>query len=255
MFALLIAGPVAALAVILLGRWLLPRRALIAAGIAIVVIGAAAVATIEWRYAPAHTLLVQMSAPLDRAGAVRTAVFRPMLSGPYDIWLEFDRKQDGEDFACLVGTPEAEAVCPRKDPDLALAWSVARDGAPVAGGATDWREWHSRQAALDPAYAAQRRAAYLAYRAKSLNPSDNWPRYHMLGTFGAETGRAYQVTLDVRQSAGALAALHPRLAIGLSGSVTKGLGSLALVFCLLCIVTGAMLLLFAIPRAPKVAQP
>ncbi|HEX4301625.1 MAG TPA: hypothetical protein VHZ78_02445 [Rhizomicrobium sp.] len=255
MLTLLIAGPLIAVLVVWLAPKLLPRRVFIALGIAIAALGAIAVAYVEWQYAPERTLLVQMPVALDRAATIASAPFAPHISGPYDIWLEFDRKQEGEDFACLTGDPGAEGVCPRRDPDLDLAWSVDEDGAPAARGATDWRDWHARQAALDPAEAARRRKAFEAYQAKSLDPSNNWPRYFKLGSFTGTAARQYRIALDIHKPAGALAALHPRLAIGLGAAATKGLGSLALVFCLICIVTGAMLLLRAIPRGSKGAPP
>lgn len=248
MLYLLIAGPLAGLAIVYLARKLLPRRALIALGFGIVVIGAATLGFVEWRYAPANTLPVQMPVDLAHAGAVRTPAFQVAVSGPYDLWLEFDRKQDGEDFACLTGDAGAEAVCPRRDPDLTVAWAVAAGGTPIAHGATDWSRWHAKQAALDPADAARRQKAYQAYRARSLDPSNNWPLYYRLGSFQAETGRAYSAALSLESPAGALAALHPRLAIGLGSEATKGLGAMALIFCLLCVLTGGALLLFAIPR-------
>ncbi len=248
MLTLLIAGPLIAILVVWLAPKLLLRRAFIALGIAIVTIGATAVAYVEWQYAPERTLLVQMPVALDRAGTIDSDSFAPHISGPYEIWLEFDRKQEGEDFACLTGDPGAEAVCPRKDPDLAVAWSVDEDSVTAARGATNWQDWHAKQAALDPAEAARRRKAFEAYQAKSLDPSNNWPRYLKLGSFNGTAARQYQVTLQILKPAGALAALHPRLAIGLAGAATRGIGTLALVFCLICIVTGAMLLLRAIPR-------
>jgi hypothetical protein len=248
MLTLIVAGSLTAIAAIYLVPKLLGRRALVALGIAVAVIGASAVAYVEWRYAPTNTLPVQMPVALDRAGTVRTPPFRVAVAGPYDLWLEFDRKQDGEDFACLTGDAGAEPVCPRKDPDLAVAWTVTAPSAPVAQGATNWDHWHAVQAALDPAEAARRRKAYTAYQARSLDPSNNWPLYYRLGSFEAEAGRDYVAALDVQKPAGALAALHPRLAIGLGSAATKGLGTMALIFCLLCLVTGAGLLLRAIPR-------
>jgi hypothetical protein len=248
MLTLIVAGSLAAIAAIYVAPKLLGRRTLVALGIAVAVIGAAAVGTVEWRYAPANTLPVQMPVALDRAAAVRTPPFRVTVAGPYDLWLEFDRKQDGEDFACLTGDAGAEAVCPRKDPDLAVAWTVSTQSAPIASGSTHWDHWHAVQAALDPAEAARRRKAYTAWQARSLDPSNNWPLYYRLGSFAAEAGRAYVAALDVQKPAGALAALHPRLAIGLGSAATKGLGTMALIFCLLCLVTGAGLMLRAIPR-------
>ena len=260
MLYLLIAGPLVALALIYLAPKLLPRRAVIALGLVVAMVGAAAVAFVEWRYSPDNTLRVQMPVALGRAGAVISPAFRVAIPGPYEIWLEFDRKQDfdgksdGEDFACLTGDPGAEAVCPRNDPDLEIAWSVARDSATVAGGATDWTDWHAKQAALDPADAARRQKAYKAHQARSLDPSNNWPLYYRLGRFEAQTGSSYSVALDVKKPAGALAALHPRLAVGLAGEATKGLGTMALIFCLLCVATGATLLLRTLPRG-RAASP
>jgi hypothetical protein len=244
----IIAGSLIALVVIYAAPKLLPRRALIASGLVIAALGASAVAYVEWRYAPSNTLPVQMPVALDRAGTLQTRSFRVAVSGPYDLWLEFDRKQDGEDFACLTGDSGAEAVCPRRDPDLDVAWTVSTDAEPIASGATDWTRWHAAQAALDPAEAARRQKAYRAWQARSLDPSNNWPLYYRLGSFAAESGHAYAAVLRVKQPAGALAALHPRLAIGLGGEATKGLGTMALIFCLLCVLTGGALLLRAIPR-------
>lgn len=253
MLYLLIAGPLLAVAVVYLARKLLPRNALIASGLLIAVIGAATVAYVEWRYATQNTLPVQMPVALDRAGAVRTPAFRVAVAGPYDLWLEFDRKQDGEDFACLTGDTGAEAVCPRRDPELDVAWAVTANAVAVAQGATDWNRWHGRQAALDPAEAARRQRDYKAYKARTLDPSNNWPLYYRLGSFTAESGRTYVAALTIGKPAGALAALHPRLAIGLGGEATKGLGAMALVFCLLCVLTGGALLLFAVPRGGAAA--
>ncbi|HXC55462.1 MAG TPA: hypothetical protein VNU97_09215 [Rhizomicrobium sp.] len=253
MVALVVAGTFAALAVAALAPRLLPRAALIALGLVIVALGCGAVAYVEWRYAPERTLPVQMPVSLAAAGMVQTPSFRVAVAGTYDLWLEFERHQDAPDFACLTGDDGAEAVCPRRDPDLAVAWTIAAGGAAVARGATDWSGWHARQAALDPAKAARRRKAYLAYQARSLDPANNWPLYYRLGSFAAESGRAYVATLTVGKPAGVLATLRPRLAIGLGGGATKGLGAMALVFCLFCVLTGAALLLQAIPRGKRAA--
>ena len=250
MLTLLIAGPLAAVVLVFLARRLLPRLGLIVLGVVVIAAGVAAVAYVEWRYTPASTLLVQMRIPLGRAGAIRSPAFMPAISGPYDIWLEFDRSeaQEGDDFVCVTGQPGFEAACPRRDPALALDWSVAEDGAVALHGKTDWRDWHTKQAAIDPAEALRKQKAFAAYQAKSINPSDKWPRYYKLGTFTGIAAREYQVTLDIHQGAGVLAARHPNLAVGLGSAATQGIGSLALVFGLLCVITGAVLFLFTIPR-------
>jgi hypothetical protein len=248
MFVPLVAGALVAILAVWLAPKFLPRRAVIALGVTIAAIGAATVAYVEWQYALERTLLVQMPIALDRSDIVDSPGFVPGITGPYDIWLEFDRKQDGEDFACLTGEPGAEAVCPRKDPGLSLSWAVAENAVLAAHGRTDWSVWHARQAALDPAEAARRRKAYEARQARSLDPSNNWPHYYKLGSFDGTPLYTYQVTLLVLRPAGTLATLHPRLAIGLASRATKGLGTMALLFCLLCAVAGGAMVLRTIPR-------
>ncbi len=56
------------------------------------------------------------------------------------------------------------------------------------------------------------------------------------------------VDLDVRRPTPFLAPLHPKLVIGLAGAATKGLGTVVIVFALVCMFFGATLLLSALRR-------
>ena len=252
MMYLALAVLVLSFAAVFLGRRLLARRELIAAGIGFVVIGLVPVAYLEWRYSLSNTMPATMAVPLDRAVTVKTAPFRIAITGPYELWLVFDHGDNSGDFDCWTGSPGMEARCPRADPALGIVWTAREDGEAIADGATDWSQWHRTQAALDPAAAARERKRFLDIQAKATDPANRWPLYYSLGDFEGMAGHTYLVQLAVQRPAGPLAALHPRLVIGLSSSVTNGLGTAVMVFALLCVAAGAVIVLIALRReVPK----
>jgi len=247
----LFALPIVACALIIfVGRsW--PRSVHIGTGFVLIAIGLGAVAWLEWRYSADNTTPVSMPLSMSRAATVTTPPFRLALSGPYDVWLAFDHGDDTADFDCWTGYRGMEAECPRGEPALDIAWAVRASGGAVATGGTDWTTWLRLQATLSDAEMARARAKFLAYQARTADPSNRWPLYYAAGSFDGEAGRDYTFELTVRKPAGPLAALHPRLVVGLSASATKGLGLRVLVFAILSVLAGAGVILSALRLRAK----
>jgi hypothetical protein len=238
---------VIALALILAKR--MPSRALIGLGAVLIALGVAAIGLLEWRYA-ANTRPLDIPFALDRAGRIETPSFVVERGGPYDIWLQTDRTVGIAAFGCLTGEPDFEALCPGQVPALDLGWTAATDGVLVARGGSDLEGWRRRQAALDPREAARKLARFRAYAAKeAADPANQWPLFHRLGTFKATAGKTYRLALDLKAPVPQLAALHPRLTVGLSGDATQGLGRTVIGFGLLCLIGGGLMLLLARSRA------
>lgn len=235
---------VAVVALFLL-RQRLSRNALIVLGAAFAIIGIGALVVTEFVYSAANTSALNTPLNLARPGRVLTATFTAHLTGRYDLFLETARTPGIETFGCLTGEDGFEAYCPKGDPELEAAWTVSEEGVSVARGGSDLAGWRKRQAALDPAEAARRRAAYHADMAKIENPSDGTPLFHDLGGFRAEAGHSYTLALDLRRPAPVLATFYPRLQVGFSGPQTRGLGLLVIVFCLIGVIGGGAMLLLA----------
>jgi hypothetical protein len=227
----------------------IPPRALFGLGAVLVAVGVAAIGLLEWRYS-ANTRPLDIPFGLARAGQVETPSFVIERDGPYDIWLQTDRTVGIPAFGCLTGEPAFEALCPGQVPVLDLAWTATTDGVPVARGGADLQGWRRRQAMLDPRDAARKFARFRAYSAKeAADPANQWPLFHRLGTFDALAGKTYRLTLDLKAPVPQLAALHPRLTVGLGGETTRGLGRTVIGYGLLCLIGGGLMLLLARSRA------
>jgi len=230
--------------------WLgLPKGALIGVGAAFIVVGVAALGTVEWRYLPAASKPLDVALRLDRAGDIALPVFTLDREGDYDIWLQADHSAGPLDFGCLTAQPGFEKPCRPQDAELDLRWTLSSAGAPLAGGGTGIEAWRVRAAAVPPADATAAHRAFQAYADKTDNPSDGTPLYRLLGTFRAPTGRGLALTVSLRRPAPRLAALHPRLIVGLTAADTRGIGVWATLFCVLCVAIGGFMLLMAlVPR-------
>jgi hypothetical protein len=214
-------------------------------GAAFAIVGIGALLLTELVYSTGNTRALSTPLDLARQGRVLDTAFTTHLSGRFDLFLQTDHTPGIEKFGCLTGEPGFESLCPNGDPELDAVWTVSERGATVARGGSDLAGWHMRQAAVAPAEAARRRAAFHNDMAKIENPSDSTPLFHDLGGFVAQRGHTYALTLDLRQPAPALAAFHPRLEVGYSGVQTKGLGVLVVVFCLIGVIGGGGMILIS----------
>ena len=227
----------------------LPRRVLMIVGLAFVVAGAAAFAALEVWYAPSRTQALSMPLPLDAAGATVTSrPFTPSLTAPFDISLQLDRGDGVLDFGCLTAEPGFEALCPGRAPELDLTWTVSEAGARIASHGGDVPAWERRRAALDPAAARAKLAAFHAYADHAQEPSDQTPLYHSLGSFDGIAGRSYAIAFRVNRAAPTLAKRHPRVIVGMSAADTQSIGRNFLAFTLLCVGGGAFMLLLSFSR-------
>lgn len=227
----------------------LGKIALTILGGAVILAGVATLAVVEWRYLPAANKPLDVALPLARAGTFAPPAFAPDRSGAYDLWLQTDRSPGLEAFGCLTADPGFEALCPKREPQLDLAWTVTANGTEVAHGATDLAGFRARRAAIAPAEAARKLHDFRDYVAKTDNPADQSPLYHRIGTFDATAGRTLRLALAIRAPAPALAAAHPRLIVGLSRDTTGGSGLTAAFYCVLCLFAGGYMLLRAqVPR-------
>jgi hypothetical protein len=230
----------------------LPTSVLIGLGAVIVLIGIIAIAILEWRYAGANNRPLDIPIALGRAGQIETPTFTVGQGAPYDLWLQTDRAIGIAAFGCLTGEPDFEALCPGRVPVLDLAWTADENGIVVARGGSDFEGWRRRQAALDPRLAAKKLASFRAYAAKeAADPSNQWPLFHRLGSFNAVGGKTYRLTLVLKAPVPQLAALHPRLTVGLGGDATRGLGTMVIWFGLLCVIGGGLMLLIARARLQR----
>jgi hypothetical protein len=227
----------------------LPARALGILGVALVVIGVSALAYTEWRYLPAANKPLDMALPLDRAQTIVSPPFALDRTALYDIWLQADRTPGVEVFGCLTAETGFEKLCPDRQPQLDLAWTLTDGKESVARGGTDLAGWEQRRAAVAPRDAAEALRKFRDYVAKTDNPSDETPLYHLIGSFHGAAGRTVRLAIQLRAPAPGLAQAHPRLVVGLSSTTTRGLGFLVTLFCVLCLVGGGFMLLKAfVPR-------
>jgi hypothetical protein len=243
LMAWLIPAQIAALVAVFVLRTRLSGNVRIAVAAAFAIVGLSAVLLTELTYSSANTRALDAPLNLSRAGTILAAPFTTPLGGRYELFFETDHSPGIAKFGCLTGDDRFEALCPTGAPELDAAWTVSLRSIPVAHGGSDVAGWHARQAALDPATAARRRAGYAAGIAKIENPSDGTPLFHSLGGFAARAGQAYALTLQLRRPAPTLAAFHPRLLIGYSDPSTQGLGMLVVIFCLLGVAGGAAIIL------------
>lgn len=250
---LLIAVQIAALAAIWFVRRRLGRNALIVLAAVFIITGIGMIFLTEFVYSTANTRALDTALNLSRAGRIVSTDFTTGLSGRYDLFLQTDHSPGIAEFGCLTGDAGFEHLCPNGDPELEAAWTVSDRGSGIARGGSDIAGWRARQAALDPAEAAHRRAAYLADMAKVENPSDATPLFHSLGGFDAQGGHTYELALDVRRPAPTLAAAHPRLLVGYSGTQTRGLGLLVIAFCLIGVAGGGTMILAVRGRQGRAA--
>ena len=249
----LIAAQIAALVAIWLVHKRLGRNTLIVLATTFVITGIGAIFLTEFVYSTANTRALDTSLNLARAGQILKTDFTTGLSGRYDLFLQTDHTPGIAKFGCLTGDDKFEALCPRADPELDAAWIVSDTGTDVARGGSDIARWRERQAALDPAEAARRRKAYLTDMAKIENPSDSTPLFHSLGGFEAKGGHTYALVLKLRRAAPTLAAAHPRLLVGYSGTQTRGLGLLVIAFTLIGVVGGGAMVLAVRDRQGRAA--
>ena len=225
-------------------------RALI--GAAIVLAGVLLLAVVEWRYLPAANKPLDVRIALDQATTLVLPPFTLDRDASYDIWLEVDRTAGIEAFGCLTAEPGFEMLCPARAPEFDATWTLTADGVATARGGSDLAGWLHRRAAADPNAAAKALHDFRDFQAKTANPSDGTPLYHQLGRFQGRVGERAQMTLRLNRPAPVLAALHPRLIVGLSNNATRGLGLLATLFCVLCVFAGGFMLLTAlVPRQGK----
>lgn len=239
----LIAAQIAALIAVYFLHKRLSRNALIALAATFIIAGVGAIFLTEFVYSTSNTRALDTPLNLSRAGTILKTSFTTGLSGRYDLFLQTGHTPGIAKFGCLTGDDKFEALCPRGDPELETAWTVSDGGNPVARGGSDIAGWRARQAALDPAEAVRRRAAYLTDMAKLENPSDATPLFHSLGGFEAQGGHTYALAVELRRAAPVLAALHPHLLVGYSGTQTRGLGLLVIAFLLIGVVGGGAMIL------------
>lgn len=248
--ALLLLPLAAIVAILLLVRSL---RILMIVGLAFVIVGAGALAALETWYAPSRTQALAMSLPLSAADTTVTSKpFTLALTAPFDISLQLDRGDGVLGFGCLTAEPGFEALCPGRDPELDVTWTLSEAGARIASRASDVPQWKMRRAAIDPATARAKLAAFHAYADHAQEPSDQTPLYHSLGSFDGTAGHTYELAFRVNRAAPILAALHPRIIVGLSAELTQSIGRMFLGLALLCIGGGAFMLLRSFSR-PKTA--
>ncbi|MBV9419403.1 MAG: hypothetical protein JO348_06485 [Alphaproteobacteria bacterium] len=245
---ILAAVVIVAFGIVALFRARLPHLALFVIAGLFVLIGVGTIAWTELRYAPGNTQTAPLPISLARPGAYRTPPFRSEFSGEYDIILQFDRNDEIGDFRCYVGEPTFEALCPKQEPELNVAWASVSEGRPIAGGASNWQAWNASQAALNPKDAERQRMQFRAFQLAHADIQNHWPLDVFVGKFNAEKGQAYVVDIHVARAAPNLAKLHPRLIVGLANSATKGLGAIVIGFALLCVFFGSALLLSALRR-------
>ena len=186
-----------AIVAVFLLRDRLSRKTCIGFGAAFAIIGVGALILTELVYSTANTSALDAPLNLARQGRVLTASFTTHLSGRYDLFLETARTPGIEKFGCLTGEDRFEAYCPKGDPELDTAWTISQNGTPVAQGGSDLAGWRARQAALDPAEAARRRAAYHTDIAKIENPSAGLLFFFFFGGFVVCAGQAYTLALDL----------------------------------------------------------
>lgn len=249
----LIAAEIVALVAIYFLHKRLSRNALIVLAAVFVIAGIGMIFLTEFVYSTANTRALDTAINLARPGKILDTTFTTGLSGRYDLFLETDHSTGIAKFGCLTGDDRFEALCPKGDPELEAAWAVSGNGNGVARGASDIAGWRARQAALDPAEAARRRAAYLADMAKVENPSDPTPLVHSLGGFEAQGNHTYALTVELRRAAPVLAGAHPRLLVGYSGTQTRGLGLLVIAFCLIGVVGGGGMVIAVRDRQGRAA--
>jgi hypothetical protein len=225
------------------------RRLLGVFGAVLVVVGISALAYTEWRYLPAANKPLEVALPLDRARTIVSQQFTLGQASAYDIWLQVDRTPGVETFGCLTAEPGFEKLCPARQPELDLGWTLRDNEGPIAHGSSDLAAWNRRRAAVAPRDAARALRKFRDYVAKSENPSDATPLYHLLGSFHGEEGRALRLSVDIRRAVPGLATAHPRLVVGLSAAATRGRGLMVTLFCVLCLAGGGFMLLRAfVPR-------
>jgi hypothetical protein len=230
--------------------WLgLPKGALIAIGAAFIVAGVAALGTVEWRYLPAASKPLDVPLALDHAGPIAVPPFTLGRDGAYDIWLQLDHSVGLLGFGCLTGEPGFEKLCKPQSAELDAHWTLSYAGATLAAGGTDLKTWQQRSAAVPAPVASAAHHAFQAYAEKIDNPSDGTPFYRYLGTFRAPSGRSLALAIRLVRPAPKLAALHPRLVVGLTAGDTRNVGVWATLFCVLCVAIGGFMLLMAlVPR-------
>jgi hypothetical protein len=249
----LIAMQVAALIAIYVVHRRLGRNTLIVLAAVFIITGIGMIFVTEFVYSTANTRALDTTLNLARPGRIVGTDFTTGLSGRYDLFLQTDHTPGIAKFGCLTGDAGFEPLCPKGDPELETVWTVSDQGAAVARGGSDIEGWRARQAALNPAEAARRRAAYLADMAKVENPSDVTPLFHSLGGFEAKGGHTYALSLELRRAAPTLGAAHPRLLVGYSGTQTRGLGLLVILFCLIGVAGGGAMILVVRDRQARAA--
>jgi hypothetical protein len=221
------------IAAIIIRRRSIPPRLLGSLGILFVAAGLAVIGYVEFHYLPSNTRPLDTSVKLDRAGSALRALFHVGLDGRYNVWLQTDRTPGVENFGCLTGDDGFEALCLGRTPELDLSWAVIAHGVVIVRGASDIAGWHKRQAALDPREAATRLREFRTYVAGAANPADATPLFHIFAGFDAKAGQDYVLVVNLHRPAPTLAAIHPRITVGFAQ--TRGVGTLATIFCLLCV--------------------
>jgi hypothetical protein len=235
------------IAAVIIRRRSMDPRLLGGLGAVFVAAGLLVIGYVEWHYLPSNTRPLDATVRLDRAGTTLRAPFRVALDGRYTIWLQTDRTPGVENFGCLTGDDGFEALCPGRAPELDLTWAITERGVAVARGGSDIEGWKKRQAALDPKAAAQQLKEFRTYIAGAANPADATPLFHTFAGFDAKPGHDYLLVINLHHPAPTLAAVHPRITIGFAQ--TRGIGTLATIFCLLCVAGGFFMLLTAfVPR-------
>jgi hypothetical protein len=218
-------------------------------GAVIVAVGVLTLAVVEWRYLPAANKPLDVRIALDHATTLSLPPFTLDRDGAYEVWFQADRTAGIEAFGCLTAESGFEKLCPERLPELDATWTLTANGAAVARGGSDLAGWMRRRAAVDPRVATNALHDFRDFQTKTANPSDSTPLYHQLGSFAGRAGETVQLALRVNRAAPTLAALHPRLIVGLSSTATRGLGLMAVLFCVLCVFGGGFMLLTAlVPR-------
>ena len=231
----------------------LSRRALAIFAIAFLAFGVGAFALLQILYPPSRTQALSMPLPLSAADTTVTSKpFTLAVTGPFDISLQLDRGDGVLSFGCLTAEPGFEALCPGRDPELDVTWTLSQAGARVASHGSDVPWWKMRRGAIDPAAARAKLAGFHAYADHAQDPSDQTPLYHALGSFDGVAGHTYALAFRVNRAAPTLARLHPRVIVGLAADFTQSIGRTYLAFALLCLAVGAFMLLRSFSR-PKTA--
>ncbi len=123
-----------------------------------------------------------------------TKEFKVNLAGPYDIAVDAtaDRSIPLKDVACLLGTepPWPERTC-SKEPVLRASWNVTSHGQTIAEGVSG----SERRGWLGSSQAAR-----------------------IVGTFNAQTGQTFKVSVKMLEDAAILSATNPRLKVSRGGT-------------------------------------